>query len=44
MKPCLPGIGAQRTLYAGQQHLVTARLTEQANRVTLCKVPGGGWL
>jgi multidrug efflux system outer membrane protein len=34
---------AQRTLYAAQQVLVTTRLAEQANRVTLYKVLGGGW-
>ena len=36
-------LDAQRTLYAAQQGLVTTRLAEQANRVTLYKVLGGGW-
>ena len=36
-------LDAQRTLYTAQQNLVAARLTEQANRVTLYKVLGGGW-
>lgn len=36
-------LDAQRTLYAAQQALVSARLAEQANRVTLYKVLGGGW-
>jgi multidrug efflux system outer membrane protein len=33
---------AQRSLFAAQQALVAVRLTEQANRVTLYKVLGGG--
>ncbi|MEI2456851.1 efflux transporter outer membrane subunit [Lysobacter firmicutimachus] len=36
-------LDAQRTLYAAQQGLVSTRLAEQANRVTLYKVLGGGW-
>lgn len=36
-------LDAQRTLYAAQQAVVTTRLAEQANRVTLYKVLGGGW-
>lgn len=34
---------AQRALYAAQQTLITLRQAEQANRVTLFKVLGGGW-
>lgn len=34
---------AQRALYASQQTLITLRQAEQANRVTLFKVLGGGW-
>ena len=34
---------AQRTLYVAQQALIATRLAEQANRVTLYKVLGGGW-
>ncbi|MFK3650444.1 efflux transporter outer membrane subunit [Lysobacter enzymogenes] len=36
-------LDAQRTLYGAQQGLVTTRLAEQTNRVTLYKVLGGGW-
>ena len=36
-------LDAQRTLYGAQQGLVTTRLSEQVNRVTLYKVLGGGW-
>ncbi len=36
-------LDAQRTLYAAQQGLVAAQLAEQANRVTLYRVLGGGW-
>lgn len=36
-------LDAQRTLYGAQQGLVSTRLAEQANRVTLYKVLGGGW-
>ena len=35
---------AQRTLYVAQQALISTRLAEQANRVTLYKVLGGGWM
>ena len=34
---------AQRTLYVAEQALITTRLAEQSNRVTLYKVLGGGW-
>ncbi|HET7202208.1 MAG TPA: efflux transporter outer membrane subunit [Steroidobacteraceae bacterium] len=34
---------AQRTLYVSQQALITTRLAEQTNRVTLYQVLGGGW-
>ena len=37
-------LDAQRSQYAAQQELVTAQLAEQANRVTLYKVLGGGWV
>ena len=33
----------QRTLYVAQQALITTRLAEQNNRITLYKVLGGGW-
>ncbi|MFA5589455.1 MAG: efflux transporter outer membrane subunit [Lysobacteraceae bacterium] len=36
-------LDAQRTLYAAQQQAVAVRMAEQANRVTLYKVLGGGW-
>jgi outer membrane protein, multidrug efflux system len=36
-------LDAQRTLYTAQQSLITLRLTEQSNRITLYKVLGGGW-
>lgn len=36
-------LDAQRNLYTAQQGLVAAQLAEQANRVTLYKVLGGGW-
>lgn len=36
-------LDAQRTLYSARQSLVAAQLAEQANRVTLYKVLGGGW-
>ena len=39
----LEALDAQRSLYSAQQDLVTLRLTEQSNRVTLYKVLGGGW-
>jgi multidrug efflux system outer membrane protein len=34
---------SQRTLYIAQQALIETRLAEQANRVDLFKVLGGGW-
>jgi multidrug efflux system outer membrane protein len=34
---------SQRTLYLAQQALIETRLAEQANRVDLFKVLGGGW-
>jgi multidrug efflux system outer membrane protein len=34
---------SQRTLYVAEQALISTRLAEQANRVTLYKVLGGGW-
>ncbi len=36
-------LDAQRTLYSAQQGLIAAQLAEQANRVTLYRVLGGGW-
>ena len=36
-------LDAQRSLVAAQQALVTLRLSEQLNRLTLYKVLGGGW-
>lgn len=39
----LTRLEAQRTLYLAQQTLITTRLAEQSNRVTLYKVLGGGW-
>lgn len=36
-------LDAQRSYYAAQQGLIAAQLAEQANRVTLYKVLGGGW-
>jgi multidrug efflux system outer membrane protein len=36
-------LDAQRTLYGAQQGLISTRLAEQANRVTLYRVLGGGW-
>lgn len=36
-------LDAQRSDYAAQQSLITTRLAEQANRVTLYKALGGGW-
>jgi len=38
----LVALDAQRTLFASQQSLVTTRLAELTNRVTLYKVLGGG--
>ena len=36
-------LDAQRSDYAARQTLITTRLAEQSNRVTLYKVLGGGW-
>lgn len=36
-------LDARRTLYGARQSLVATQLAEQANRVTLYKVLGGGW-
>jgi multidrug efflux system outer membrane protein len=36
-------LDAQRTLYSAEQDLIGVRLSEDANRVTLYKVLGGGW-
>lgn len=36
-------LDSQRTLYGAQQSLIATRLAEQANRVQLYKVLGGGW-
>ncbi|MCI2262177.1 efflux transporter outer membrane subunit [Xanthomonas indica] len=38
----LDALDAQRSLYSAQQDLITLRLTEAGNRVTLYKVLGGG--
>ncbi|MEE7548724.1 efflux transporter outer membrane subunit, partial [Xanthomonas sp. Kuri4-1] len=38
----LDALDAQRTLYTAQQTLISLRLTEAGNRVTLYKVLGGG--
>jgi multidrug efflux system outer membrane protein len=40
----LSRLEAQRTLYVAQQALITTRLGEQSNRITLYRVLGGGWL
>ncbi|HEY8353067.1 MAG TPA: TolC family protein, partial [Sphingomonadales bacterium] len=37
-------LDTQRTLYQAQQQLVDTLRAEQANRVTLYRVLGGGWL
>ncbi|KPW80385.1 Outer membrane protein [Pseudomonas cannabina] len=39
----LEALESQRSLYAAEQDLISLRLTEQSNRVTLYKVMGGGW-
>ena len=36
-------LDAQRTLYTAQQTQISLQLAEQANRITLYKVLGGGW-
>jgi multidrug efflux system outer membrane protein len=37
-------LDSQRSDYAARQALITTRLAEQSNRVTLYKALGGGWL
>lgn len=37
-------LDAQRTLYSARQGLIATRLAEQANRATLYKAMGGGWI
>jgi multidrug efflux system outer membrane protein len=39
----LDSLVTQRSMYSSQQTLISLRLTEQSNRVTLYKVMGGGW-
>jgi len=39
----LTQLDAQRTLYAAQSGMVAVKLAEQANRVALYRVLGGGW-
>jgi NodT family efflux transporter outer membrane factor (OMF) lipoprotein len=39
----LTALVSQRALYSAQQTLISLRLTEQSNRITLYKVMGGGW-
>jgi multidrug efflux system outer membrane protein len=39
----LATLDAQRSLYGAEQGLVTVRLAELANQVTLYKALGGGW-
>lgn len=39
----LEALDSQRSLYSAEQDLITLRLAEQSNRVTLYKVMGGGW-
>ncbi|WP_057402512.1 efflux transporter outer membrane subunit [Pseudomonas amygdali] len=39
----LEALESQRSLYSAEQDLISLRLTEQSNRVTLYKVMGGGW-
>lgn len=36
-------LDAQRSLYAARQDAINLRLTEQANRIALYRVLGGGW-
>ncbi|HRO59618.1 MAG TPA: efflux transporter outer membrane subunit [Burkholderiaceae bacterium] len=40
----LTTLDAQRTQYAAEQALITTRLAEQINRVSLYKALGGGWV
>ncbi len=39
----LEALDSQRSLYSAHQDLITLRLAEQSNRVSLYKVMGGGW-
>jgi multidrug efflux system outer membrane protein len=39
----LASLVTQRSMYSSQQTLISLRLTEQSNRITLYKVLGGGW-
>ncbi|WP_338765240.1 efflux transporter outer membrane subunit [Massilia sp. METH4] len=39
----LNALVSQRTLYGAQQSLISARLAQASNQVTLYKVLGGGW-
>jgi outer membrane protein, multidrug efflux system len=39
----LSSLVTQRSMYSSQQTLISLRLTEQSNRITLFKVLGGGW-
>ncbi|NVZ22585.1 efflux transporter outer membrane subunit [Pseudomonas costantinii] len=39
----LQALDSQRSLYSAEQDLITLRLAEQSNRVSLYKVMGGGW-
>ncbi len=39
----LEALESQRSLYSAEQELISLRLTEQSNRVTLYRVMGGGW-
>ncbi|WP_188565520.1 efflux transporter outer membrane subunit [Undibacterium terreum] len=39
----LDSLVSQRALYTAQQNLISARLTQAGNAVTLYKVLGGGW-
>ena len=36
-------LDSERSDYAARQGLITTRLAEQSNRVTLYKALGGGW-
>jgi multidrug efflux system outer membrane protein len=37
-------LDSQRSNYTAQQGLISTRLAEQSNRVTLYEALGGGWL
>lgn len=39
----LEALDSQRSLYTAQQDLITLKLEEQSNRISLYKVLGGGW-